>query len=413
MIEIRPVEEDEFEEWLRALYTGFLMEPVPTPDQREANRRQFTGSRTLGAFEGGRCVGTFRSFFQEVTAVGGAPVRSNAVTNVSVSPTHRRRGLLTEMMRRDLAAAEERGDAVATLIAAEYPIYGRYGFGPATCATAWSVDVTRSGLRARPPVLPEGARIDLVDGAEVRKLGPAFYERLRPALSGSLNRSELWWEARTGAARFTRDWTEPYHAVLRSASGEVEGLATYRCEADGRDGELSRYAVVVDGLLGATPAAEADLWRFLCSIDWVTRVRSGRRSPDDVLPHLLPDPRAASIEQHSDWLWVRFLDVAAALEARTYERTGTLVLDVLDEGGPAGGRYRLDVSPEGASCTLAPGASADLTLPASELATVWLGDGSLARLAGLGRVREERTGAAREADALFRTSGRPWCPDVF
>ncbi|MYQ45022.1 GNAT family N-acetyltransferase [Streptomyces sp. SID4985] len=413
MIEIRPVEEDEFEEWQRAMYTGFLMEPVPTPDQLEAHRRQFVNSRSLGAFDGGRCVGTFRSFAQEVTAVGGAPVRSNAVTNVSVSPTHRRRGLLTEMMRRDLAAAEERGDAVATLIAAEYPIYGRYGFGAATHATAWTVDVTRSGLGSRPPVLPDGARIDLVDGAEVRKLGPAFYERLRPALPGSVDRGEVWWEARTGVLRFARDWTEPYHAVLRSASGEVEGLVTYRCEVDSRLGEQPQHAVIVDGLLGSTPAAEAALWRFLCSIDWVTKVKSGRRSPDDVLPHLLPDPRAAQIERHSDWLWVRFLDVAAALEARTYKRTGAVVLDVLDEGGPAGGRYRLEVSPEGASCTRAPGAGADLTLSASELATVWLGDGSLTRLAGIGRVREERTGAAREADALFRTPGRPWCPDVF
>ncbi|MBJ7905940.1 GNAT family N-acetyltransferase [Streptomyces sp. DSM 110735] len=413
MIEIRPVEEDEFEEWQRAMHTGFLLGPAPTADQLEANRRHFGNSRSLGAFDGGRCVGTFRSFAQEVTAVGGAPVRSNAVTNVTVSPTHRRRGLLTEMMRRDLAAAEERGDALATLIAAEYPIYGRYGFGPATHATAWSVDVTRSGLDARPPVPADGARIDLVDGAEVRKLGPAFYEKLRPALPGFLDRSEVWWESRTGVLRFGGDWTEPYHAVLRSASGEVEGLVTYRCEVDSSLGEQPRYAVVVDGLLGATPAAEADLWRFLCSIDWVTRVKSGRRSPDDLLPHLLPDPRAARIERHSDWLWVRILDVAAALEARTYERTGALVLDVLDEGGPAGGRYRLEVSPEGASCTPAPGASADLTLPVAELATVWLGDGSLTRLAGLGRIREERTGAAREADALFRTSGRQWCPDVF
>ncbi|MEW2134761.1 GNAT family N-acetyltransferase [Streptomyces sp. NPDC005435] len=413
MIEIRPVEEDEFEEWLRALNIGFLQETVLLPEQLEAQRRQFAMGRALGAFDGGRCVGTFRSFPQEVTAVGGAPVRSNAITNVTVSPTHRRRGLLTGMMRRDLAAAEERGDAVATLIAAEYPIYGRYGFGPAAHATDWTVDVTRSGLGSRPPVLPDGARIDLVDGAEVRKLGPAFYERVRPALPGSLDRSELWWEARTGTLRFAREWTEPFHAVLRSASGEVEGLATYRCENDWKDGGQPEHTVVVEGLLGVTPAAEAALWRFLCSIDWVTKVKSGWRSPDDLLPDLLPDRRAARIALHCDWLWVRFLDVVRALEARTYERTGSLVLDVLDEGGPAGGRYRLAVSPEGASCTPAAGASADLTLPAGELATVWLGDGSLTRLAGLGRVREERPGAAREADALFRTSGRPWCPDGF
>jgi predicted acetyltransferase len=109
---------------------------------------------------------------------------------------------------------------------------------------------------------------------------------------------------------------------------------------------------------------------------------------------------------------VRILDVVAALEARTYAATGALVLEVVDGNGPAAGRYRLDASPEGASCTRT-GESAELTLPAAELGALWLGDQSVVRLAALGRVREERAGAAEVADALLRTSRRPWCPDIF
>jgi predicted acetyltransferase len=109
---------------------------------------------------------------------------------------------------------------------------------------------------------------------------------------------------------------------------------------------------------------------------------------------------------------VRILDVVKALEARTYEGTGTLVLEVVDPAGPAGGRWRLEAAADGASCTPTTG-RADLTLDVRELASLWLGDESAVRLSALGRVQEERAGAARSADALLRTSRRPWCPDMF
>lgn len=411
-IDVRPITEDEFADWQRALAVGFLQPPVLTPEVLATRRRNFVPGRLLGAFDGGRCVATFRSFDQEVTAVGGTPVRADAVSNVTVSPTHRRRGLLSRMMTRDLAAAKERGDVVATLIAAEYPIYGRYGFGPATTTAEWTVDVPRSGLDPRWAGPDDGGRIDLVDGEDVRKFGPELYERLRRAQPGAVSRRELWWQVSTGVVRLHDTWTEPFHALYRSPAGEVEGLVTYVSDDTWGDAKQPLNTVTVKGLIATTPAAERALWHYLCSIDWVVTVKSGGRAPDDLLPHLLPDPRAARITSQADWLWVRLLDVVAALEARTYEGTGALVLEVVDRGGLAGGRYLLDASPQGASVRPVTRA-ADLTLDVAELAALWLGDASAVRLAALGRVREERAGAAREADALLRTSRRPWCPDVF
>ncbi|MEU9986335.1 GNAT family N-acetyltransferase [Streptomyces sp. NPDC048045] len=408
--DVRAVTEAEFEDWQRALSTGFLRKPVAEPEHLEARRRHVEG-RLLGAFDGSRCVATYRSFAQELTAVGGTPVPANAVSNVTVTPTHRRRGLLTRMMDRDLARAKERGDVVATLIAAEYPIYGRYGFGPATWTTQWTVEVPRAGLDPRWSGPGDGGRIDLVDGEDVRKLGPELHERVRRAQPGAVSRSELWWQLSTGAVRFGPNWTEPFYAVHRSASGEVEGLVSYKADDNWRHKQPHNTADV-DWLIAATPAAERALWHYLCSIDWITQVKSGWRGPDDLLPLLLPDPRAARVTDQADWLWVRILDVVRALEARTYATTGSLVLEVVDGAGLARGRYLLDASPDGASCTVT-GRSADLVLDAAELATLWLGDESASRLAALGRVRQEREGALRTADALLRGSKRPWCPDVF
>jgi predicted acetyltransferase len=207
-------------------------------------------------------------------------------------------------------------------------------------------------------------------------------------------------------------WTEPFFALYRAADGTVEGLMAYEVDDKWADTMQPSNTASVRGLIASTPAAERALWHYLCSIDWVMRVRSGRRAPDDLLPHLLPNLRAAGVTQQSDWMWVRILDVVRALEARTYDVEGALVLEVVDGSGMAGGRYRLEASPYGASCT-ATTASADLTLDVRELATLWLGDESAVRLAALGRVREDRAGAGREADALLRTSRRPWCPDMF
>ncbi|MFV0135103.1 GNAT family N-acetyltransferase [Streptomyces sp. HMX87] len=412
-IDVRPITESEFADWNRALNTGFLMQPTTPEEVLRDRSRQFVPGRLLGAFDGDRCVATFRSFAQEITAVGGALLPADAVSNVTVSPTHRRRRLLSRMMEQDLTAAKERGDVLATLIAAEYPIYGRYGFGPATTMTEWTVDVPRAGLDPRWAGPEDGGRIDLVDGEEVRKLGPELHERLRRAQPGAVTKPELWWRYQTGDLRYYQDWTEPFYAVYRTAAGEVEGMVAYTADDKWGDAKQPLNTATVKWLIGLTPAADRALWRYLCSIDWITTVKSGWRAPDDLLPHLLPDPRAARITTQADWLWVRILDVVRALEARTYEAAGSLVLEVADPGGTTGGRWRLEAAETGeASCTPTT-ESAELLLDVGGLATLWLGDESAVRLAALGRVREERAGAARKADALLRTSRRPWCPDMF
>ncbi|GEC09227.1 UPF0256 protein [Streptomyces spinoverrucosus] len=408
---VRPIIEAEFEDWHRALNVGFLREPTLTEEQLQARRHEFVPGRLLGAFDGERCVATFRSFAQELTVVGGAAVPADAISNVTVTPTHRRRGLLSRMMTQDLAAAKERGDVVATLIAAEYPIYGRYGFGPATWTTEWTIDVPRTGLDPRWSGPEDGGRIDVVDGEDIRKLGPELHERLRRAQPGAVSRNDRWWGYNTGALRYNGSWTEPFYAVHRSATGEVEGMVSYEAD-DNWHGKQPHNTADVNWLIAVTPAAERALWHYLCSIDWITQVKTGWRAPDDLLPFYLPDPRAARVTAQADWLWVRILDVVRALQARTYEGEGSLVLEVVDAGGLAGGRYRLEASAQGASC--APSTeSADLTLDVADLAALWLGDESAVRLGALGRVREERAGAARSADALLRTSRRPWCPDLF
>ncbi|WP_030545983.1 GNAT family N-acetyltransferase [Streptomyces albus] len=417
--EIRTVTDAEFPDWIRTLHTGFLRPPETSEEEIEARRGSTDMRRVRGAFDGGRCVGTLRSFAQELTVVGGAAVAADAISNATVAATHRRRGLLSRMMAADLAEARERGDVVATLIAAEYPIYGRFGFGPATWTAEWRVDVPRTGLDPRWSGPECGGRTDFTDGAGVRKLGPELHERLRARRPGFVSRGEHVWRLATGDLRYPSmgPWTEPFHAVYRSPGGEVEGLLTYTTDSTWQAAQPQIKATVHE-LLGLTPAAERALWHFLLSVDWVMSVDSGLRAPDDLLPLLLPDPRAARMTGQVDFLWIRLLDIPRALEARTYADSGTLVLDVRDETGIAaetgltGGRFRLDAAPDGASCAPTT-AEPDLTLSVADLAALYLGDESAVRLTALGRAEEAREGAAALTDRLLRTSRRPWCPDIF
>ncbi|MFE7131312.1 GNAT family N-acetyltransferase [Streptomyces sp. NPDC057638] len=412
-LETRVVTEAELADWIRAVSNGFLRATVVTDAQVASRREGLDLSRTYGVFDGGRCVATYRSFGQKLTVPGGARVAASAVSSVTVAPTHRRRGLLSGLITDDLAAAKERGEVVSTLIAAEYPIYGRYGYGCATSTTEWSLDLPRTGLGRRWSRPADGGRIDLVDGAEVRKVGPELHERCAAHQHGVVSRDDYWWRGSTGALdEPVFPWVEPFYAVYRAANGEVEGLLTYRTDDVWSDSKQPQCAANVGDLVAVTPAAERALWHYLASVDWITTVRSGFRAPDDLLPRLLPDPRAAKVIKQADWLWVRILDVVRALEARTYDVSATLVLELRDRLGLAGGRYRLEVSPEGARC--APTAeAADLTMDIGVLGSLYLGDENPVRLKALGELEEHRAGAAAEADRVFRTARKPWCPDVF
>ncbi|MFI7238794.1 GNAT family N-acetyltransferase [Streptomyces cyaneofuscatus] len=414
-VDVRTVTASDYPDWLRAVQNGFLTAGSPSEDDVAERLADTDLSRLQGAFDAGRCVATFRTFAQRLTVVGGATVPADAISGVTVAPTHRRRGLLSRMMATDLAAARERGEVVATLIAAEYPIYGRFGFGPAAWTAEWEVSVHRAGLDPRRSGQPEdGGRIEMVDGADVRKYGPELHARLAALRPGVVSRSERWWKLQTGAAALPahEKWTEPFYVIHRDADGEVDGLMVYGTDDKWGDAKQPLNTATVRDLIALTPAAERALWHFLCSVDWITTVRSGYRAPDDLLPQLLPDPRAARTVTYADWLWLRLLDVERALEARSYEREASLVLDVRDGGGVAEGRFLLDVSPDGARCTPTT-RSADLALGAGELAALYLGDESARRLVDLGRAEELRTGAAGTADAVFRTGRRPWCPDIF
>ncbi|MER5964804.1 GNAT family N-acetyltransferase [Streptomyces sp. NPDC002057] len=411
-VDVRAVTESEFPDWNRALRTGFLRPPVVSEEEIADRLPHVDLGRTLGAFDRGRIVATFRSFRQEVSTVGGGGLTADAITQVTVSPTHRRRGLLSRMMSEDLAAARERGDAIATLIAAEYPIYGRFGFGAASWSTEWSVDVRRAGLDPRRSGRPEGGRIDLTDAEEIRKVGPEVHRRLAGVRAGVTDRTARGWDLGTGLGAQSEPWREPYYALYRGESGEVEGYVSYSADDKWDDAKQPVNTATVRDLIAFTPAAERALWLYLCSVDWITTVRSGYRAPDDPLPMLLPDPRAARTLTHVDMLWVRVLDVVRVLESRTYPVADGLVLELRDGDGIAGGRYRLDASPDGVSCARTTG-SADLALDIAELGILAFGDESAVRLCRLGRVDELTAGAAARADLLFRTPLRPFSPDIF
>ncbi|MFE6051100.1 GNAT family N-acetyltransferase [Kitasatospora sp. NPDC056446] len=409
---VRAISEDEVAVWDRALAVGFLRSSIESA--AEVRRRQWQPGRLLAGFDGDRQVSTFRSFDAELTVPGGAVVTADAISHVTVSATHRRRGLLSTMMRRDLAAAAERGTPVAILVAAEYNIYGRFGFGPATRSAGLRIDLRRTrGLRDGLPGVP-GGRIDFVTMAEVRELGPALHDRWRRTQPGAIDRDELWWQRTTGEVQVPGfDFKEPFAVVHRDADGTVTGLAVYR--VDGKwDGSYPDCTLTVEEFTALDLPTSVELWRFLLSVDWVARVAVGNASPDSPLPLLLQDPRAATPhEEDSDFTWLRVLDVEAAFGARTYGAAGRVVLEVEDKLGFASGRWELRTAADGTGRCTRTTDDADLALGASELGSLYLGGETVPRLAAAGLVTELRPGAVAAADLLLRTPLRAWNPDIF
>ncbi|WP_329581255.1 GNAT family N-acetyltransferase [Kitasatospora sp. NBC_01250] len=418
-IEIRTITEDDLEAWGSAVTVGFLRPGLPgVPEYRRL--RHFAG-RTQGAYDGDRCVATFRSMPYELTLPGGRLLPVSAITGVTVTQTHRRRGLLSRMMDNELASARERGEAVAILIAAEYNIYGRFGFGPATRTHGWRVDLRRAGgLRADLPTadefgdVPAAGRIDLVSMDELGRLGRELHDRWRLGQPGAINRDQAHWGLLTGSTTIPgQDWKEPFAVVHRDAGGAVTGLAVYRVE-DKWVANNPECTLVVEDFLALDRPTAVSLWRYLCSVDWVGTLVVNNIAPDDPLPFYFKDPRA--VRQHedsSDFMWLRVLDVPAAFAPRRLAGAGRVVLEVSDPAGYAAGRWALVSDADGTGRAEPTGDRADLALDARALGSLYLGAESAARLAAAGLVEEVHPGAAFALDRLLGTPLRAWNPDSF
>jgi predicted acetyltransferase len=395
-MDLRPATSAEADDFLRAVLAAFHHELEE--EERELYGRQFEPDRSLAWFDDGRIVAGATVFTRRLT-VPGAVVDCAAVTGIGVRSTHRRRGLLTDMMRRQLADVRERGEPVAALWASEGSIYGRFGYGPSAGVAA---------LRARRPAArladPPPADAPLVAGPagdHVDAMRPV-YERVRALRPGMLDRPGLWWEGRLFDPVSRRDGAQPLQAAVVDGGYALYAVRRSHGE-DGPDGE-----VLVRELVAETPAARARLWAFLLDQDLTSATTWHLAPVDEPLALMLADPRAVRATV-GDGLWVRIVDVGAALSQRAYAVAPDVVLEVSDAFCAWNeGRWRLGA--DGCERTRA---EPDLALDAAALGAAYLGGTTLLELAAAGRVRELRSGALLRAARALRADVEPWCPEIF
>lgn len=166
-------------------------------------------------------------------------------------------------------------------------------------------------------------------------------------------------------------------------------------------------------LVAVTPEAHVGLWRALLDLDVVGRVRHRHVALDDPIPQLLLNPRAV-LNEVSDALWVRLVDLDRALTARRYATGCDVVLAVTDRFCPwnAGGwRFRVDA--DGTAEVARTHAEADLECDITDLAAAYLGGTRLTALAAAGRVRELRPGAVLAVSRAMAGDAEPYCPELF
>jgi predicted acetyltransferase len=402
MPDVRTITESEIDAYTEAWSVGFHHRPVP--GEAEFRRATLDLHRTHAAFDGEDVVGTARSFAAELTVPGGRSVSVGAVTNVTVTATHRRHGLLTEMMRQQLEVMTSLDETAAILIASEAPIYGRFGYGPATEHAQTVVRVP--AIRFTSPA-PAGT-VRLCGAAEGRKEMPGVYERFRRAQPGAIDRSDRWWDVALGLLPRpgpTKADGEEFSALRRDPTGTADGYVRYRIKEHWED-RAAASTMEIDELVAASDEAYAALWRFCTSVDWIQTVRGEDRPPLEPLPWLLEDRRAVRQHRRSDFIWLRLLAVPEALAARTYGGEGRLVIAV------DGATVALDAAIDGARCVPTTDAP-DLTVELADLGAAYLGGTPLWPAASAGRVTEHRAGALATFDRLFLTSRPPWCNTWF
>ena len=376
---------------------------APTDDRVERLARVLPAERVHGAWEDGCAVGGAGAFPFELTVPGGR-IRASGVAVVGVLPTHRRRGLLRAMMRAQLDACRARGEAVAYLWASEETIYGRFGYGLASLAG--DIDLARERAAYAAPFQPSGrVRIVPLEGAE--HLVSPVYERVAGETPGMFGRTSAWWQARVLAdPDGRRRGSELQCAVLELDHGPA-AYALYRLNAAFERGVQTGTVDIVEAM-GDSPEATRAIWRYLLDIDWMPRLRAGLLPLDHPLLLLLAEPRRLNFNVR-DGLWVRLIDVGAALSARSYIGADSLVIEVVDDFCPWNtGRWRVG---EGGAKQVHDGP--ELRGDVTALGSVYLGGFTWGQLARALRVQEVRPGAIARADALFRAERAPWCPEIF
>jgi predicted acetyltransferase len=405
---LRPIDRTEFPAFYRCLIENFGDDPRDS--DRDADLLVFEPDRSTAGFDGDRLVATAGILTRDMTLPGG-PKPIAAVTLVSVAPTHRRRGVLTEIMRRQLTELyEDQREPVAALWASEGRIYGRFGYGLAVRRAALSGRTQEMELR--PGVDVGTGQMRLATAEQARPQLAEVYEQVRGSQVGWLDRRGPWWDQRLLDPEHWRDGaTAMRYALNTEEDGRVTGYVAYRIKQSAEAGRNDNEVQVLE-LTATTPQSYAAVWSFVTSLDLMRVLRKRVAPLDEPFQHQLADPRALRMEA-IDGLWVRLADVGRALADRRYTTELDVVLEVTDDFCPwNAGRWRLRGGADGASCSRT-GDAADLAVSTADLGAAYLGGTRLAALALAGRVGELRPGALAVANRAFAADHEPWCPEVF
>ena len=362
----------------------------------------YVTDRTFGAFDGDRQVGNAMSFPSSLTVPGGEILPMAGVTGVGVRSDYRRRGALTGMMRAQLEDCAARGDVFAGLHASEPVIYGRFGYGIATVARTVKVRSPRAVLR---PEVPVAGTVRLLDKDAAVPALRAAYPALQPNRTGVMGRSEHWWKL-----TYTRRLETEYLLVAAhlTQAGEIDGWVAYEPADDDSGDPTANSGLRVLDFQAADQGVANDLWRYLIGVDLIDEITAYLRPVDDPIEEMLVNHFAVRSER-DDELWLRLVDVPAALAARTYGLAEPVVVEVVDTLLPGNsGRYR--ISPQGTERTTD---SAALTVTADVLAMLYLGTFRASTLAGIGRASVTDPAALPAADRLFAVDRPAWNGSIF
>lgn len=368
---------------------------APSEEGRDEFRQWLEFDRVILAEDGPELVGTAATHSFRMHVPGGALVPLGGLTIVGVRPTHRRRGVLRDLMRRHLEDVRDRGEVAGGLYASESSIYGRFGYGMAVPSGELTLARAHGAFRSDIPQ-PSGS-YRLLELEAAKDVIRFVFAAATTGVPGALVPREQDWTMRLSDFPGRRDGATPFRVVVYDRDGEPRGYARYR-QKDGWGDGGPEGKVLVRELQARDGEAYAALWRFLLDIDLSVTVEAISRPVPEPLRLLLRDPRRL-VEKFYDGMWIRPVDVAACLSGRRYRTEGCVVLEVRDPVFAPSTRYRLEGGPDGADCSVTD-AAPDLTLGVEQLGSVLLGWQSLRRLAWLGLIDGE-PGAVGRADDMF------------
>ena len=403
------INESNLKDFAKAEAIAYTSEP--TKYYIERLEKLADPKRAIALSNGDKIIGTANSFSEVISLPGNKSANVSAVSYVSVQPTHRRQGILSEMMNIQLNEFYSKyKEPLAILWPSETAIYGRFGYAP---THEKHYEIAKKNVQFIPSVVNKNFEAKFLDKKEAIKLFTDLNNALMKSRPGVMKLTQKWAERRINDLIVHHLGTGPSYFVGIYNHDNPVGFVTYTIENSSEDGGNMPASLHIWDIMYLNIDAAIKLWDFCLNIDLVEIIYAKGVPADDILESIIMSPGNLN-SRITTGLWIRIVNVIEALKSRKYNKKGKMIFKLKDSIiNENNNTFLLDTESENATICTTSNESPDIEITINGLSEMYLGTFNLNNLIASKNIKIINTNIINYINDAFRENITPFCPMHF